>query len=293
MYNIHILLISAISHTKFGGNALDNKLQRTKIINIIHNDNTRSKETSEILENKLREYGYAISYEFDHNAELSICIGGDGAFLRAVHKHDFPYIPFVGVNTGHLGFFHEVNPDNINKFVENYSKGNYNIEDIYLVETIVCTRASCIELIGVNEIVIKGIESKVIHLNVSIDDNHLECFSGDGLIISTPSGSTAYNLSAGGSIVYPTLKTLQLTPLCPINSKAYRSLQNSAIIPDGMSIKINPEYRDENSILIIIDGKQFKYDNVVEITFKLSDMTLRKLTFHSQNFWSKVRDKFI
>ncbi|WIV10451.1 NAD(+)/NADH kinase [Proteiniborus sp. MB09-C3] len=272
---------------------MENGLQGKKIINIIHNDNIRSKETSELLENKLKQYGYIISSEFDYNAELSICIGGDGAFLRAVHKYNFPYMPFVGVNTGHLGFFHEITPENINKFVENYSKGKYNIEDIYLVEAIVCTRTSCIELIGVNEIVIKGIESKVIHLNVSIDDDHLECFSGDGLIISTPSGSTAYNLSAGGSIVYPTLKTLQLTPLCPINSKAYRSLQNSAIIPDGMAIKINPEYRDENTVLIVVDGNQLKYDNVVEIIIKLSDMTLRKLTFHSQNFWSKVRDRFI
>lgn len=272
---------------------MENGHQNKKVINILYNDNIRSKETRELLESKLKEHGYIISDEFDYNAELNICIGGDGAFLRAVHKHGFPYIPFVGVNTGHLGFFHEVTPENINKFVESYSSGNYKLEDIYLVEALVCTRTSCIELIGVNEIVIKGIESKVIHLNISIDDNLLECFSGDGIIVSTPSGSTAYNLSAGGSIVYPTLKTLQLTPLCPINSKAYRSLQNSAIIPDGMTIKVNPEYRDENSILIVVDGKQIKYDNVVEIVFKLSDMTLRKLTFHSQNFWSKVRDRFI
>lgn len=272
---------------------MENEPKNKKIINIIYNDNIRSKETRELLESKLKEYGYIISDEFDYNAELNICIGGDGAFLRAVHKHGFPYIPFVGVNTGHLGFFHEVTPETINKFVESYSSGNYKLEDIYLVEAVVCTRTSCIELIGVNEIVIKGIDSKVIHLNISIDDNLLERFSGDGIIVSTPSGSTAYNLSAGGSIVYPTLKTLQLTPLCPINSKAYRSLQNSAIIPDGMTIKVNPEYRDENSILIIVDGKQIKYDNVVEIVFKLSDMTLRKLTFHSQNFWSKVRDRFI
>ncbi|MFA5523278.1 MAG: NAD(+)/NADH kinase [Tissierellales bacterium] len=267
--------------------------QKTKIINIIHNDNTLSKETSDLLVSKLREHGYIISNNFDYNADLNICIGGDGAFLRAVHMYDFPYVPFVGVNTGHLGFFHEINPENINMFVDNYSNGNYNIEDIYLVESHVCTRSNCIKLIGVNEIVIKDIESKVIHLNVSIDDKLLECFSGDGLIVSTPSGSTAYNLSSGGSIVYPTLKTLQLTPLCPINSKAYRSLQNSAIIPDGMSIKINPEYRDENSVLIIVDGRQFKYDNVTEVKFKLSDKTIRKLTFHSQNFWSKVRDRFI
>ncbi|WP_352418903.1 NAD(+)/NADH kinase [Proteiniborus sp.] len=270
-----------------------NVSKEKKIINIINNNDIRSKETSMLLEAQLKKYGYTISDEFNYNAELSICIGGDGAFLRAVHKHGFPYIPFIGVNTGHLGFFHEITPEKINTFVENYTKGKYKLEDIYLVEAIVCTRTSCMELVGVNEIVIKGIESKVIHLNVSIADNHLECFSGDGLIVSTPSGSTAYNLSAGGSIVYPALKTLQLTPLCPINSKAYRSLQNSAIIPDGMTIKVNPEYRDENTVLIVVDGKQFKYDNVVEVIFKLSDMTLRRLTLDSQDFWSKVRDRFI
>lgn len=267
--------------------------EHKRIINIIHNNDTKSKETAILLEKKLLKHGYFVPNEFNYSAELNVCIGGDGAFLRAVHKHGFPYIPFVGINTGHLGFFHEVSPEQIDVFIENYSKGNYKLDDIYLVESLVCTRTSCIELVGVNEIVIKGIESKVIHLDVSIDNNHLERFSGDGLIVSTPSGSTAYNLAAGGSIVYPTLKTLQLTPLNPINSKAYRSLLNSAIIPDNMTIKINPEYRDENSVLIIIDGKQLKYDNVVEATFKLSDMTLRKLTFQSQGFWSKVKDRFI
>lgn len=270
-----------------------NDLQEKKIINIIYNNDIRSIETAILLEKQLKQYGYIISNEFDYDAELSICIGGDGAFLRAVHKHGFPYMPFVGVNTGHLGFFHEIIPEKVDTFVENYFRGNYKLEDIYLVEAMVCTRTSCIELIGVNEIVIKGIESKVIHLNVSIANNYLECFSGDGLIVSTPSGSTAYNLSAGGSIVYPTLKILQLTPLCPINSKAYRSLLNSAIIPNGMTIKVNPEYRDENTVLIVVDGKQLKYNNVIEITFRLSDMTLRRLTFDSQDFWSKVRDRFI
>ncbi|SDY62347.1 NAD+ kinase [Proteiniborus ethanoligenes] len=267
--------------------------ENKKIVNIIHNNNPRSKETSIILEKTLNQYGYIVSDEFDNNAILNICIGGDGAFLRAVHKYGFPYIPFIGVNTGHLGFFHEITPERIHNFVECFSKGKYKLEDIYLAEAIVCTRTSCIELVGVNEIVIKGIDSKVIHLDVSIEDDLLERFSGDGLIVSTPSGSTAYNLSAGGSIVYPSLKTLQLTPLCPINSKAYRSLLNSVIIPDGMTIRVNPEYRDENTVLIIVDGNQINCDNVVEISFKLSDMTLRRLTLDSQSFWAKVKDRFI
>lgn len=264
-----------------------------KIINIIHNNTTRSKETSTLLEKTLIEYGFIISDEYDNNAILNICIGGDGAFLRAVHKYNFPYIPFIGVNTGHLGFFHEITPEKINSFVECLSNEDYKIEDIYLVEAVVCTRTSCIELVGVNEIVVKGIDSKVIHLDVTIENDLLERFSGDGLIVSTPSGSTAYNLSAGGSIVYPSLRTLQLTHLCPINSKAYRSLLNSVIIPDGMIIKVNPEYRDENTILIIVDGNQINCDNVVEISFNLSDMTLRRLTLDSQSFWAKVKDRFI
>jgi NAD+ kinase len=275
------------------GTFLSYTTQEKNIINIIHNDDVRSRKTTEILENKLRQKGYIISEVYDYNAILNICIGGDGAFLRAIHNYNFPYIPFIGVNTGHLGFFQEILPDRLDHFVESFHQNKYMIEEIYLVEALVCTRTSCIELVGVNEIVIKGIESKVIHLNVSINDNYLERFSGDGLIVSSPIGSTAYNFSSGGSIVYPSLKILQLTPLAPINSKAYRSLTNSAIIPDSMTIKVNPEYRDENSILMVVDGNQFKYDNIVEVTFKFSDMTLRKLTIDTQSFWSNVKDKFL
>ncbi len=267
--------------------------QEKDIINIIHNNDARSKKTAEILEYKLRQKGYTISEVYDYNAILNVCIGGDGAFLRAVHNYNFPDIPFIGVNTGHLGFFQEILPDRLDHFLESLHQNNYMIEEIFLVEALVCTRTSCIELVGVNEIVIKGIESKVIHLNVSINDNYLERFSGDGLIVSSPIGSTAYNFSTGGSIVYPSLKILQLTPLAPINSKAYRSLTNSAIIPDNMTIKVNPEYRDENSILMVVDGNQLKYDNIVEVTFKFSEMTLRKLTIDTQSFWSNVKDKFL
>ncbi len=95
---------------------------------------------------------------------------------------------------------------------------------------------------------VKGIKSKVVHLEIFVDGNHLENFCGDGMIISTPVGSTAYNFSSGGSIIYPSLNTLQMTPLSPISSKAYRSLPNSAIIPGDLKITIKPEYRYENSI---------------------------------------------
>jgi len=265
----------------------------TGVINIIHNNDFDSKKTAEILERKLKHKGFTVSEIYDYDATLNICIGGDGAFLRAVHNYCFPDTPFIGVNTGHLGFFQEISPDKLDLFIESFINNRYVVEELYLVEASICTRTSCIELVGINEIVIKGNESKVIHLNISIGNKYLERFSGDGVIVSTPIGSTAYNFSAGGSIVYPSLKILQVTPLAPINSSAYRSLTTSALVPHDMTIKINPEYRDENSILIIVDGKQHRYDNIVEINLKLSDMTINKLTLDTHSFWCNIKDKFL
>ena len=103
------------------GNFLTNKEPR--IINIISNYNPASQKTSRLLIDKLNSKGFEVSSKYDDNAELNICVGGDGAFLRAVHRHKFTNIPFVGINTGHLGFFQEVLPENIDIFIENISKG--------------------------------------------------------------------------------------------------------------------------------------------------------------------------
>ncbi|RKD31465.1 NAD(+)/NADH kinase [Thermohalobacter berrensis] len=272
---------------------MDSVKGENNTVNIIHNNSDISKKTVALLEKKLTDNGFVVSEQYDYSAWLNICVGGDGAFLQAVHKHNFPDIPFVGINTGHLGFFQEVSPHEIDTFIKKLKSKDYKVEEISLVEGIICTRTSCIELIGVNEIVIKGIESKTIHLDISINDSFLQRLSGDGVIISTPIGSTAYNYSAGGSIVYPYIKALQITPLAPINSSVYRSLNSSVIVPRNMTIKINPEYRFENSILIVVDGKQHKYDNIVEINLKLSDMTINMLTLKDKNFWTKLKDKFL
>lgn len=272
---------------------MDSINKDNNIINIIHNRDNNSQKTAEILKKKLIEKNFSISDVYDYDAILNISIGGDGAFLRAVHNYGFPDTPFIGINTGHLGFFQEVSPDKLDFFIDDFVNNRYTIEELYLVEALICTRTSCIDLIGVNEIVIKGIESKVIHMNISIGDSYLQRFSGDGIIVSTPIGSTGYNFSVNGSIVYPSLKVLQLSPLAPISSKVYRSLTTSVIIPHDMTIKINPEYRDEDSILIVVDGQQFKYDNIVEINLKLSGMTVRKLTLDSSSFWANIKDKFL
>lgn len=268
----------------------DNK---PRIINVIANNNPESQKTYRLLVDKLTLKGFVLPEKFDNNAELNICIGGDGAFLRTVHRHKFTNIPFVGINTGHLGFFQEILPENIDIFIEKYMQNNYVIEKIFLVKADICTKDSCFQLYGVNEIVVKGIHSKVVHLEVFIDGNHLEKFCGDGMIISTPVGSTAYNFSSGGSIIYPSLKTLQLTPLSPISSRAYRSLTNSAVIPGELKITIRPEYRYENSILVIVDGIEHRYDNITEINFTIPEKTISRLNFDRNVYWNNLKSKFL
>lgn len=268
-------------------------VKKDRIINIISNRNFQSRKTASLLSKKLISRGFKVPEKYNPDAELNICIGGDGAFLRAVHRNKFPKIPYVGINTGHLGFFQEILPEDIDNFMEQYISKDYSIEEILLVEAEIFTGENSFFLTGVNEIAIKGIKSKVVHLKVYIDDNHLQQFSGDGIIISTPVGSTAYNFSSGGSIIYPSLRTLQITPLSPINSEAYRSLPNSAVIPGDITISIKPEFRYENSILLINDGMEFRYDNITNINLKLSEKTINRIIFDKNMYWKNLKSKFL
>lgn len=268
-------------------------VKQNRIINLISNNNFQSRKTSQLLSEKLKNKGFIIHEKYNFDAELNICVGGDGAFLRAVHRNKFPDIPFVGINTGHLGFFQEISPESIDEFINKYIDNDYIIEKVLLVSAEIKTKDKIFYLTGVNEIVVKGIKSKVVHLEIFLDGNHLQKFSGDGVIISTPVGSTAYNFSSGGSIVYPSLKTLQLTPLSPISSKAYRSLPNSAVVPGDIIISIKPEFRYENSILLINDGMEFIYNNITSIDLKLSDKTITKLNFDKDMYWNNLKSKFL
>jgi len=244
-------------------------MESTKIINVIHNSEKLSIDTAYTLKNKLISLGYTVRDSFDNKAELIICIGGDGTFLRALRTYDFPNIPIIGINTGHLGFFTEITPNEIDHFISKYMAKDYTIQEFTPIKASICTRIDCIDLIGINEIVIKGNKSSTIHLDIYVNKNLIQRFSGDGILISTSTGSTAYNYSAGGSIVDPSLNVLQITPLAPINTNAYRSFTSSIILPSDAVIKVNPEYCYENSLLVVSDGLEHRYKKEVVVEANL------------------------
>lgn len=264
-----------------------------RTINIISNRNIESKKTKYKLIEELDKYGLMGTENYDKNAELNVCIGGDGSFLRAIHRNKFPPIPFIGINTGHLGFFQEISPTSISDFVKKYVSKEYTVEEILLLNTLVRTKKKNFNLTSINEIVVKGSKSKVVHLTMYIDDNHLQKFSGDGIIVSTPAGSTAYNFSSGGSIVYPSINCLQVTPVAPISSKAFRSLPTSIIVPGDLNISIKPEYRYKNSILIVNDGMEYWYDDIIDISFNMSNKKIYQLKFSKDYYWENLKNKFL
>jgi len=266
---------------------------KNKLICIITNKNEQSLLAEKKLAQALLRHNYKVKTDFDPEAELLITIGGDGAFLRTMHKYDFPQMPVIGINTGHLGFFQELLPENIEEFVEKYENNEYVVNEIKHIEAKICTKSDCMHVIGINEIVIKGDKSATIHLRITLDNDILENFSGDGILVSTTAGSTAYNYSLGGSIVHPNINILQITPVSPINTTAYRSFTSSVILPEYTLIGLKPEYTYENSILIVTDGMEYSYKGIESIVIRYSQIGTKLLRLNNYNFWYKAKEKFL
>ncbi len=126
-----------------------------------------------------------------------------------------------------------------------------------------------LHLNALNEVVVRDINLKTMYMDVFIDGKLLENYVGDGLMISTPIGSTAYNLSGYGAIIYNGLHTLQITPLAPINNNIYRTLINSVVIPEDNLIKLYPVHRT-NGVVVIVDGINYRIESLDCIEIKIS-----------------------
>lgn len=265
-----------------------------KKIFIYANGSEMSKKTEKRLKQKLDGSGFTLLPAYRADADLLVCIGGDGTFLEAIHRFDFPTMPIIGINTGHLGFFQEIMPDMLDDFIFNYSQGKYSIQQLSTVKVSVRTKDGSAEHVGLNEVVIKGRSTYSIHLNISIGGSFIERFSGDGLLIATPAGSTAYNYSLGGSIVDPRLNILQVTPIAPMNTTAYRSFTSSILLPSDLSLGIVTDAGSkQDGVCIVCDGYTSDYRDIEEIEVSFSDIQVKLMRFENYDFWTKVKSKFL
>lgn len=261
-----------------------------KKIRLFVNNNEKSLEVAKSIKEKLEKKNF-ITDEEDY--EIAIAIGGDGSFLRMVKEANFnDKCIYVGINAGTLGFAQEISPDEINELINDLENDEYKIEDIGIAQIEIITPSSSSKQLALNEIVIRDLELNTSNLKIEVENNLLENYVGDGILISTSFGSTAYNLSFGGSIVYNTFHTLQITPIAPLNNKAYRNLLNSVIIPSNKEIIITPLKRTKD-LLITIDGDNNEYQKVEKINIIAEERTIKVFRKKDYNFINKINNKFL
>ena len=175
-----------------------------------------NKETTNRIRAYLTEHGCNCKDTVDHTVECIIVLGGDGTMLRAADEYREMHIPFLGVNLGTLGYLAEVEKDQIESALDQLMRDEYNVESRMMLMGIpVIGGKSLAPMMALNDIVInrKG-ALHVIKFTIFVNGRLLSTYSADGIIFSTPTGSTAYNLSAGGPIVEPKARLIMMTPVC-------------------------------------------------------------------------------
>ena len=264
-----------------------------KKIFISSNPTDKSLAVKKSLIQKLLRNDFIIEDEIKKDTDLIIAIGGDGSFITTIHEYKYPEIAIVGINTGHLGFLQDINPDEIDSFIESYKNKEFYLMPISIAVAEIDTGKEIHTIFAINEFVIRHISARMVHLTFKINGSFIERFSGDGLLVSTPTGSTAYAYSSGGAIVDPSLDILQIIPLCPSNTNAYRSLTSSIVTSPESIIEIFPEDMHKQFVQIVNDGFLKNFDNIEKITITIANNKINVLRLNNYDFWNKVTNRFL
>ncbi len=267
-----------------------------------------ARKEAERLELWLREKGIEVfTEEMEQKESLNGCceespiipktvdwlvvLGGDGTLLGAARRIGRYGVPILGVNLGGLGFLTGIPLDRLYPAIEMMIEDGLEVESLVMIEAQVLREGEEVCRFQVlNDVVInKGTLARIIDLDVSINDEFLTTFRADGLIISTPTGSTAYNLSAGGPILYPTMEAFILTPICPF------TLSNRPIIiPDTARIQLNMRKESEEPVILTFDGQVgFALHYGDRVFLYKSDEKIRLLRPPDHSYFRVLRTKLM
>ena len=250
----------------------------------------QSNELMELARTYLEDFG--LQYD-EENPEIVLSIGGDGTLLHAFHRYadQLDKVAFVGIHTGHLGFYADWKPSELEKLVLSIAKKEYNVVEYPLLEVQVHHHQSESEsYLALNEATIKSPDVTLV-MDVELNGTHFERFRGDGLCVSTPSGSTAYNKALGGAIIHPTLQALQITEMASINNRVFRTVGSSLVLPAHHNCVLKPV--NGQKFNMTIDHISSVQVDVKSITFNVATERVRFARFRPFPFWERVHDSFI
>lgn len=224
----------------------------------------------------------------DFNADYVISMGGDGTFLKAAVRVGIKSIPLIGINMGRLGFLADVLPGEVESALQAVLEGNYNIEEHTAIQ--ISTSGGDFDgcHYALNDIaVLKRDIASMIGIHTSIDGSFLVNYQADGLIVTTPTGSTAYSLSNGGPIIVPQTRTLCLTPVAP-HSLNIRPI----VISDSSTVTLEVESRSHN-YLVAVDGRSYTMHEGSTVTISKAPFVTRIVKPNGRRYFSSLRDKMM
>lgn len=252
------------------------------------------KEFSETLQKNDLNIGnyptFETHEELQNNFDFLISVGGDGTILRAATWVRNLDIPIIGINAGRLGFLATVQEENIELLFEHVFNGNFILSKRTLVSLSTSSDNKDIEELNfaLNEISVSRKDTtSMITIETTINGEYLNSYWADGLVISTPTGSTGYSLSCGGPLLMPTATSFVITPIAPHNLTA-----RPLVIPDDVEIKLKVSGREEQ-YLVSLDSRITSVTNETILTIKKSNFTISLVEFPQEGFFKTIRKKLL
>ena len=221
------------------------------------------------------------------DCDMMIAFGGDGTILSVARLVGRAAVPILGVNLGKLGFLAELSVDEVESFVDDILNNQHVVVERMVVK--VTAEGHDVQFFGVNDIVIdKSNSSRVLDLETFVNNDYLMTYRGDGLIISTPTGSTGYSLATGGPIVVPNTDVLTISPICPHTLTA-----RSVIVPDSSIVRVHVE-SDLQNVRLTADGQQEKiFTPPINFLIQKADYTVKLVKRKDKSYYDVLRSKLM
>ena len=225
----------------------------------------------------------------DFDVDYAISMGGDGTLLKTAARVHSKDTPIIGINIGRLGFLADVAPSDIETAISDIYAGNYRVDEHSVIK-IETSGEEKLESgpFALNDIaILKRDNASMISIRASVNGEYVTTYQADGLIVTTPTGSTAYNLSNGGPIIAPGTGTLCLTAVAP-HSLNIRPI----VVPDNSVISLKVESRS-HSVLVAVDGKSTSLSDGTEVRISKAKHTVRIIRFSDRKYYSTLREKMM
>ena len=216
---------------------------------------------------------------------VMVCYGGDGTLLEGVHRLDGERIPVIGINSGHLGFLATASKEDTAAIFDCISRGDLEVEERPMLEIEGIEEGRT--LYALNEMAVQRFGATMLKIEVSVDGRHVATCNGSGIIVSTPTGSTAYSLSAGGPIVEPSCRCMIIAPLA-----SHNLTMRPIVIPDSsrVTLDIDPRHRP---LTVSLDNRTFDIDRRCTVSVRRSQRCVLLAIPHNNSFYDTLRDKMM